>query len=136
MRNAERGIQAPMNPHSALRNPLSALRVAVVGVGHLGKHHARILASLPGVSLTAVVDVNRPRADAIAAEHRSRPLYDARELAGQVDAVTVAVPTERHQDVAMPFLEAGIPVLVEKPLARAVGEADAMIQAAGRGGAA
>jgi predicted dehydrogenase len=112
-----------------------SLRVAVVGVGHLGQHHARILASLPGVSLIAVVDVNRPRADAIAAQHRSRPLYEARELAGQVDAVTVAVPTELHREVATPFLEAGIPVLVEKPLARTVAEADAMIDSAGRSGA-
>jgi predicted dehydrogenase len=112
-----------------------SLRVGVIGVGHLGKHHARILASLPGVALTAVVDVNQPRADSIAGEHRTRALYDAQDLRGEIDAVTVAVPTERHREVATPLLEAGIPVLVEKPLARTLEEADAMIAAAANGGA-
>src|SRR5262245_60726146 len=112
-----------------------SLRMAVIGVGHLGQHHARILASLQGVTLTAVVDINRPRADAIAAAHRARAVYDARDLAGTVDAVTVAVPTERHREVAAPFLEAGIPVLVEKPLARTVVETDAMIETASSGSA-
>ncbi len=112
------------------------LRVAVIGVGHLGRHHARILADLPGVELVAVVDTNRARAGEIAAAHRTRALYDARELIGQVDAVTIAVPTERHQHVALPFLEARVPALVEKPLARTLGEADAMIAAAARSGVA
>jgi len=112
------------------------LRVAVIGVGHLGKHHARILASLPDVELVAVVDTNRGRADEIAAANRTRAAYDARDIAGQVDAVTVAVPTAIHGDIARPFLEAGVPVLVEKPLASAVADADAMIAAAAKGGAA
>jgi predicted dehydrogenase len=103
------------------------LRVAVVGVGHLGKHHARILASLPDVELVAVADTNRARAEEIAAAHRTRALFEARDLAGQVDAVTVAVPTELHLEVARPFLQAGIPVLVEKPMARSLAEADEMI---------
>lgn len=112
-----------------------SLRLAVVGVGHLGKHHARILSSLPGVQLTAVVDINRSRAEEIAASAQTTALTDARELRGRVDAVTIAVPTERHHDIAMPFLEAGIPVLVEKPMARTLAEADAMIDAATRSGA-
>jgi predicted dehydrogenase len=106
------------------------LRVAVVGVGHLGKHHARILSALPDVHLVAVVDTNRPRAEEIAAACQTRPLFDARELAGQVDAVTIAVPTELHRDIALPFLKAGVPVLVEKPMARSLAEADEMIAAA------
>ncbi len=113
---------------------MSPLRVAVIGVGALGKHHARILASLPGVSLAAVVDINRARAEEIAAAHGTRPLFDAGQLDGQIDAVTIAVPTELHARIARPFLEAGIPALVEKPIARTVEEADAMIAAsAGRG---
>jgi len=113
---------------------VSPLRVAVIGVGALGKHHARILASLPGVSLAAVVDINRARAEEIAAAHGTRPLFDAGQLDGQIDAVTIAVPTELHARIARPFLEAGIPALVEKPIARTVEEADAMIAAsAGRG---
>ena len=106
------------------------LRVGVVGVGHLGRHHARILSSLPGVELVAVVDTNRPRAEKVAAAHGTRPLFEAGALAGIVDAVTIGVPTEQHRDVAMPFLKAGVPVLVEKPIARSLAEADEMIGAA------
>jgi len=112
------------------------LRVAVIGVGHLGRHHARILSALPQVDLVAVVDSNRARAEEIAAANRTRALFDAKELIGAVDAVTIAVPTERHRDMAMSFLESRIPALVEKPLARTVGEADTMIAAAGRAGVA
>jgi len=112
-----------------------SLRVAVIGVGHLGKHHARILSSLPGVELVAVVDTNRARADEIAAANRTQPHYDAGDVVGRVDAITIAVPTEIHSRIALPFLEAGIPVLVEKPLARSLAEADEMIDAGGDHGA-
>jgi predicted dehydrogenase len=110
------------------------LRLAVIGVGHLGRHHARILSSLPGVHLAAVVDTNRARADEIARSVNAPAVYDARDLTGRVDAVTIAVPTERHRDLALPFLDAGIPVLVEKPMARTLGEADELIAAAARAG--
>jgi predicted dehydrogenase len=109
---------------------MSRLRVAVIGVGHLGKHHARILASLAGVELVAVVDTNRPRAEEIAAAHRTKPLTDYRELSGRIDAVTLAVPTERHCEIALALFGARVPVLVEKPMARSVAEADVMIAAA------
>jgi predicted dehydrogenase len=111
------------------------MRIAVVGVGALGRHHARILSSLPGVRLVAVVDTNRSRADEVAASSRTRALYDARELADEVDAVTLAVPTEVHCEVALPFLTAGIPVLVEKPMAKSLDEADQMLSAAAASGA-
>ena len=111
-----------------------SLRIAVVGVGHLGRHHARILSSLPGVELTAVVDVNRSRAQEIAAANLTRALFDSRELLGQIDAVTIAVPTELHCEMATTFLSAGIPALVEKPIARSLDEADQMIAAARAGG--
>src|SRR5262245_15581542 len=91
---------------------------------------------MPDVELVAVVDTNRGRADEIAAANHTRAAYDACDIAGQVDAVTVAVPTAIHADIARPFLEAGVPVLVEKPLASAVADADAMIAAAAKGGAA
>ncbi len=111
------------------------LRLAVIGVGALGRHHARILSAFPGAQLVAVVDTNRARAEEIARSYGTRPLFDARDVVGQVDAVTLAVPTELHCEVALPFLEAGIPVLVEKPMARSVAEADEMIAAAARAGA-
>lgn len=111
-----------------------SLRIAVIGVGHLGKHHARILSTLPGVDLVAVVDVNRARAEEIAAGAHTRALSDASELLGQVDAVSVAVPTELHHQIAMPFLQSGVPVLVEKPMARTLAEADEMVAAAEQAG--
>jgi predicted dehydrogenase len=112
-----------------------SFRVAVIGVGHLGKHHARILSLLPGVELIAVVDTNHVRAEEIAAARGTRAAFDARDVAGRVDAVTIAVPTELHRDIALPFLQAGVAVLVEKPMARSLAEADEMIAAAAKAGA-
>ncbi len=110
------------------------LRIAVVGVGHLGRHHARILSSLNGVELVAVVDKNRARAEEIAAANRTRAATDYHDVLGQVDAVTLAVPTELHAEIALSFLNAAVPVLVEKPIARTLAEADAMIEASVKAG--
>ena len=111
-----------------------ALRIGVVGVGHVGRHHARILAELPDVKLVAVADIDAARAAAVAAASGCRAEGDADALPAGVDAVTVAVPTEAHLRVALPFLERGIPVLVEKPIAASVTEADALIAAASAAG--
>ena len=105
-------------------------RVAVIGIGHLGRHHARILGALEGVTLTAVVDTVRGRAEEAAAAGGAAVLEDYRDLFDLVDAVVVAVPTELHHEVAMAFLQRGISVLVEKPMARTIVEADDMIAAA------
>jgi predicted dehydrogenase len=113
----------------------SLLRVAVIGVGHLGRHHARILSALDGVQLVAVVDRIPERAAEVAAATNTKALTDSRELIGQVDAVTVAVPTEVHAEVAIPFLERGVSALVEKPMARSLTEADAIVAAASASGA-
>ena len=112
-----------------------AVRIAVVGSGHLGRHHARILAGLPGAELVAVVDTNCERADVTAAAVGVAAATDFRELFGRVDAVTLAVPTAIHRNVALPFLERGVAVLVEKPIARSLAEADEMITAAAEAGA-
>jgi predicted dehydrogenase len=111
------------------------MRAAVIGVGHLGKHHARILSSLPGVTLVGVVDTNADRAASIAADHGTQAFSDWRELAGKMDAAVVAVPTEAHAEIAVPLVESGVHTLVEKPLASTVAEADRLIQAARSGGA-
>jgi predicted dehydrogenase len=111
------------------------LRMAVIGVGHLGKHHARLLAGIDGAHLAAVVDTDLERAAAAAAASGALALADYHELFDMVDAVTVAVPTELHHAIALPFLERGIPVLVEKPITRTIEEADALIAAATRSGA-
>lgn len=106
------------------------MRAAVIGVGHLGRHHARILASLPGITLAGVVDTNRDRASQVAADHGTNAFGDFREISGKVDIVVVAVPTESHAVVAMPLIEAGVHALIEKPIAQTVAEADALIAAA------
>jgi len=110
-------------------------RVAVIGVGALGKHHARILAALPGVDLVGIVDINESRAREIGGLVNAPWFSSAAEMLGHVDAVTVAVPTEAHLSVSLPFLQRGIGVLVEKPLARDAREAQAMIDAALASGA-
>lgn len=113
----------------------AAPRVAVVGAGYFGRRHARILSSASGVRLEAIVDVDREVAARVASETGARAETEAAALHGRVDAVTVAVPTDRHHAVAVPLLERGISVLVEKPMARSLDEADEMIAAARAGGA-
>ena len=110
--------------------PAAALRMGVVGVGHLGRRHARTLAGMRGVELAAVVDADAARAQAVAAETRCRAETDPAALFAGVDAVAVAVPTEAHRRVAVPLLARGIPVLIEKPIAASLAEADEMIAAA------
>ena len=109
-------------------------RVAVVGVGHLGQHHARLLAAMEGVELVGVVDTKPGRAADIAAKYGGAPFTDASAVLGRVDAVSIAVPTESHVAVALPFVERGVAALVEKPLAPTVEDADRLIEAASRTG--
>lgn len=111
------------------------MRVAVIGVGHLGQHHARIYAAMEGVELVGVVDTNRARAEEIAQKFGTVAFHDPQALAGRVEAVSVAVPTEAHLAVALPLLEARTAVLVEKPLAASLEEADRLIAAAEQSGA-
>jgi predicted dehydrogenase len=111
------------------------LRTAVIGVGHLGQHHARILAARPEVTLVGVVDSNAARAQEVAASVGTQGLTDPAALADwDLDAVVVAVPTDAHAAMAVPLLRRGISALVEKPLARSLDEADQLITAAREGG--
>lgn len=109
------------------------LRVAVLGVGHLGKLHAKIYAENPRAELVCVVDPQGERARAVAAEFRCQAFEHPSELPHDLDAVSIAVPTVHHAAVAIPLLERGIPVLIEKPLAANLAEADAILAAAKRG---
>jgi predicted dehydrogenase len=113
---------------------VTALRVGVIGVGHLGQHHARLLSALPGVDLVGIVDIDRARADAIAARFGAPVCPGAAELLAQVDAVTIATPTATHVELAVPFVDAGVAVLVEKPIASSLAEADRLLAAAARRG--
>src|SRR5215510_6462063 len=100
------------------------LPVAVIGAGHMGKHHVRLYSQMPHARLVAVIDANVERARALA-----EPLgaaYGARltpEM-GDVAAVSIAVPTVYHLSVARPLLERGVGVLIEKPLAPSAAEAE------------
>jgi predicted dehydrogenase len=114
---------------------MSNVRIGVIGVGHLGQHHARLLASMQGVELVGICDINRARADEIAARFAAPAFGDSRELLGRVNAVTVAVPTVAHLDVALPFLQAGVATLIEKPIAPSVADADRLVETAERSGA-
>jgi predicted dehydrogenase len=90
---------------------------------------------MEGVELVGICDINRVRADEIAAKFGAPVFGDSRELIGRVDAVTVAVPTVVHLDVSLPFLDAGVATLIEKPIAPSVADADRLVEAAERGGA-
>src|SRR5262245_52985979 len=105
------------------------LRVAVIGVGYLGQHHARLLSASTDVELVGVVDIKPGRPEEIAAKYATRPFTAARDVLGRVDAVTIAVPTVAHFPVAMTFIEQGVSVLIEKPLAASVDEADRLLEA-------
>jgi len=107
-------------------------KVAVIGVGHLGKQHARLYAELEGVELSGVVDIISSRAQEIAGLYKTTAYTDYRELFGKVDAVSLAIPTIDHARIALDLLEHGIDVLVEKPIASTAEEARTLINVAAK----
>jgi predicted dehydrogenase len=108
------------------------LPVGVIGVGALGQHHARHLAGLSEVQLVGVCDVEAGRAEKIATELGTAAFVEVDDLLARVEAVTVAVPTPAHAEVGIRALESSVPVLMEKPLAATLDEADQLIAAATR----
>lgn len=110
------------------------LRTAVIGVGYLGRFHAQKYAQLPGTRLVAVVDADAATARRVGAELDVTALTDHRELIGQVDAVSLAVPTPLHHPIGRELLEAGVHLLVEKPITATVAEARELIDVAARHG--
>lgn len=114
------------------------LRVAAIGVGSLGRHHARNYAELAAqgrIKMAGVCDTNGETAAAIASERNCASFTDWRHLIGEVDIVSIATPTETHCEIACAFLEKGVHVLVEKPIALTLDEADQMIATAEKSGA-
>ena len=111
------------------------IRVAVVGAGHFGREHARVYATLENARLVAVCDSNESVAQEVAGRFAVPAVADYRDLMDEVDAISAAVPTVQHHGVACDFLNAGIAVLVEKPIALTLAEAGRMVEAAGRTGA-
>ncbi len=113
-----------------VENAASALKSAVIGVGYLGKFHAQKFAQIPGADLIAVVDVDREARERVAADLDVSPIGDYRELIGNVDAVSVVVPTPAHFEIAEAFLDSGAHVLVEKPITETVDQATRLIDIA------
>ena len=109
---------------------MSNLQVMVVGVGALGRHHARIVSGLPGVELVAVAEPREEIGRPIAEQLNTHWVADGRDMIGEIDAASIVVPTTLHGDIAGEFLENGIPVLVEKPLADSVAEGQRLVDLA------
>src|SRR5436190_10566078 len=110
------------------------MRVAVIGVGHLGKQHARIYREIQGAELTHVVDFLPDRAAEIASAYGAKAVTNFREVYGNVDAASLAVPTTDHARIGAELLENGIDVLVEKPIAASASDAQQLIDTAARHG--
>ena len=110
------------------------LKVAVVGVGHLGKWHADKYAACADCELVAVVDTNAENARAIADKHGAEPFTDYRDIIPLVDAISLVVPTSLHYKIGREFLEAGIHCLIEKPVTETADEAETLIRIAAEQG--
>ena len=109
------------------------IRVAVVGVGDFGRNHVRVWSEMEGVELVGVVDTNAERAAQVAAEFKTRVIRDFESLPREkIDAVSLAVPTKDHSRIGCRLLDSGMDVLVEKPMASSLGEADGLIATAQR----
>lgn len=106
------------------------VRAGVIGVGSLGQWHARIYSELPGVELVGVYDANSARAEEIAARYRTRAFHDMAELAGRIEAASIAVPADRHGAVAAELLARDVHLLVEKPIATRTDDAETMVKLA------
>src|SRR3989449_7721949 len=119
---------------AATGEELKKIRVAVVGTGEFGRNHARVYRELEGAELVGVFDENQERAAAVAAEFQTQILKSFDELRGQADAASVAVPTVAHAEVGCRLLQMGLDVLVEKPMAVNLSEADALLHAAKKNG--
>ncbi|MDD5073071.1 MAG: Gfo/Idh/MocA family oxidoreductase [Candidatus Omnitrophica bacterium] len=109
---------------------MDKIKVGVIGVGHLGQHHARIYAGMEGVELAGICDIDIRRAKKLARKYRATAFTDYKQMFGVVNCASVVVPTELHYHVAKDCLLNGISVLIEKPVTKFVGEADDLLNIA------
>jgi len=111
------------------------IKVGVIGTGAMGQNHVRIYSEMEGVELAGISDVDFERVDAMATQFNTKPFTDYKEMFAEgLDAVSVVVPTKLHKQVVLDALEAGLHVLVEKPIADSIENADLMIEAAEKAG--
>jgi predicted dehydrogenase len=106
------------------------VRVGVIGVGYLGQHHARIFSEIENVELTAVVDIDKKKADAFAEKYGCKAYYDYKHILNEVDAVSIVTPTTTHYSIALDCIKAGKDILIEKPITMNVKEAEKLINEA------
>ncbi len=109
---------------------LKKIRVGVIGAGHLGQHHIRIYAGMDGVELSGICDTDMGRARSLARKYKTNAFSDYRQMFGMIDCASVVVPTELHFAVTKDLLENGISVLIEKPMAKSVEEAEGLLSTA------
>jgi predicted dehydrogenase len=106
------------------------VRIGVIGVGYLGQHHERIYSELENVELTAVVDIDKKKADAFAEKYGCKAYYDYKHILNEVDAVSIVTPTTTHYSIALDCIKAGKDILIEKPITMNVKEAEKLINEA------
>ncbi|WP_347339523.1 Gfo/Idh/MocA family oxidoreductase, partial [Planktothrix sp. FACHB-1355] len=116
------------------RNQPEPLRIGVIGVGNMGQHHTRVLSLLKDVELVGVADINVERGLDTASKYRVRFFEHYRDLLPHVEAVCIAVPTRLHHAVGMTCLQHGVHVLIEKPIAASIAEAESLVNAAAESG--
>ena len=103
------------------------IKVAVIGVGYLGEHHARIYSKMEGVELVGVVDTYKDRADSIAAKYNTKAFYDYKDILGKVRAVSIVTPTILHYQIAIDFIRFNTDILIEKPITTTISQADSLL---------
>ena len=109
---------------------MDKIKVGVIGVGHLGQHHARIYAGMEGVELAGICDTDIRRAKKFARKYKTSAFTDHKQMFGMINCASVVVPTDLHYHVAKDCLLNGISVLIEKPVTKSVGEADDLLNIA------
>ena len=119
---------------SRAKNAPNPIPIGVIGVGNMGQHHTRVLSLLKGVELVGVADINVERGLDTASKYRARFFEDYRDLLPHVEAVCIAVPTRLHHAVGMACLQAGVHVLIEKPIAASIAEAESLVNQAAESG--
>jgi predicted dehydrogenase len=122
--------QVSAHAHHGHRHHPDPIRVGVIGVGNMGQHHTRVLSLLKDVELVGISDINVERGLDTASKYRVRFFEDYHDLLAHVDAVCIAVPTRLHHSVGMTCLKAGVHVLIEKPIAASIAEAESLVNAA------
>lgn len=130
MSNQEERFQEQLETNHSSRNGSRPLRVGVIGVGNMGQHHTRVLGLLKDVELYGIADIDKTRGLDIASKYRVRYFEDYHDLLACVDAVCIAVPTRLHHEVGWACLNAGVHVLIEKPIAANLEEAESLVNAA------